>query len=420
MPAKAPKYRFHKARDLAVVTIGGRDHYLGAYDSPESREKYHRLVAEFLAARSDPLPAIASPPAITITELIAKYWQFSKTYYVKNHQPTSELSAIKLALRFVRKLYGRTAAHEFSPKKLKAVQEAMIAHEMVRTLRTPDANGVVVESTKVVRRGLARRCINKLISRVRRMFAWAVEEELVAVEVHAALLRVSGLKKGKTAARETAPVTPVSEEHIAAVVSQVSPVIAVMIEIQRLCGARPQEVVQMRVCDIDCSGPIWEFRPPRHKTEHHDGDGPGHRERVIFLGPQCQRVLQPLLIAAREGYLFAPRSSGAVRTSTRTSGTERSLVERQSTSPTKKRVNAPPSEHYSVSSYRQAIRRACLRADIPVWKPNQLRHSRLTEIRKKFGLEASRVIGGHREVGVTQIYAEQDQGLARRIMEQIG
>jgi hypothetical protein len=43
---KTPSYRFHKARNCAVVTIDGRDHYLGVYDSPESRERYHRLVLQ--------------------------------------------------------------------------------------------------------------------------------------------------------------------------------------------------------------------------------------------------------------------------------------------------------------------------------------------------------------------------------------
>ncbi len=57
---------------------------------------------------------------------------------------------------------------------------------------------------------------------------------------------------------------------------------------------------------------------------------------------------------------------------------------------------------------------------MPIWVPNQLRHSRLTEIRRLYGLEASRVCGGHREVGVTQIYAEQDQTLARQVMAEVG
>src|SRR5437763_10034569 len=50
MPRKTtPKDRLHKARNWAVVTLGGRDHYLGAYGSPESWELYHRLVAEHLS-----------------------------------------------------------------------------------------------------------------------------------------------------------------------------------------------------------------------------------------------------------------------------------------------------------------------------------------------------------------------------------
>ena len=57
---------------------------------------------------------------------------------------------------------------------------------------------------------------------------------------------------------------------------------------------------------------------------------------------------------------------------------------------------------------------------MPTWKPNQLRHARLTEIRGKYGLEAARVVGGHREVGVTQMYAEQDHTLARRVMADAG
>ena len=50
--------------------------------------------------------------------------------------------------------------------------------------------------------GLTRKNINKQVGRIRRMFAWAVEEELVPVEVHAALLRVKGLRKGKGQTRE--------------------------------------------------------------------------------------------------------------------------------------------------------------------------------------------------------------------------
>ena len=36
-----PSYRLHKARNCAVVTLGGRNYYLGPYGSPESRADEH-------------------------------------------------------------------------------------------------------------------------------------------------------------------------------------------------------------------------------------------------------------------------------------------------------------------------------------------------------------------------------------------
>ena len=44
-----PKYRHHKARNLAVVRIDGKDYYLGRFGSEESRAKYHRLMADWRA-----------------------------------------------------------------------------------------------------------------------------------------------------------------------------------------------------------------------------------------------------------------------------------------------------------------------------------------------------------------------------------
>ena len=42
-----PRYRHDKPKNLAVVRIEGHDHDLGRYDSSESHEKYHRLLAEW-------------------------------------------------------------------------------------------------------------------------------------------------------------------------------------------------------------------------------------------------------------------------------------------------------------------------------------------------------------------------------------
>jgi hypothetical protein len=64
MPRKThhPAYRLHKARGCAVVTIAGKDHYLGTHDTPESWEKYHRLVAEWQATEQEPAVMDSTAP----------------------------------------------------------------------------------------------------------------------------------------------------------------------------------------------------------------------------------------------------------------------------------------------------------------------------------------------------------------------
>ena len=87
-------------------------------------------------------------------------------------------------------------------------------------------------------------------------------------------------------------------------------------------------------------------------------------------------------------------------------------------------------------SYRRAIHRACDKAFPPSepleddqlriwrsehrWSPNQLRHTRGTEIRKQFGLEAAQVILGHSAANVTEIYAERDAEKARNVARKSG
>lgn len=43
---KLPSYRLHRVSGHAVVTLNGRDHYLGPRGSPESVEAYKRLIGD--------------------------------------------------------------------------------------------------------------------------------------------------------------------------------------------------------------------------------------------------------------------------------------------------------------------------------------------------------------------------------------
>ena len=177
-----PKYRKHRPSGQAVVTIAGRDHYLGPYDTKASRLEYDRLIDEWLTAGRH--PTVVSQDGLTITELVARYWRFAKGYYVKDGQSTGTTDAIKAACRFLIDRYGRTPAAEYGPLALKAVRQRMVDSE------------------------LSRSYVNKLVAIICRIFRWAAVEQLVPVTVPQALAMVPGLPKGRTEAKETAPTYP--------------------------------------------------------------------------------------------------------------------------------------------------------------------------------------------------------------------
>lgn len=124
---KLPSYRLHKARGLAVVTLGGKDFYLGAYGSKVSRLEYDRIVSEWISNGRNFATAVAdNEHQITVTEVIAAYWGHAQAYYVKDNRPTSEQWWIRLAMRPLRRLYGTIPASGFGPLALKTVRQAMI------------------------------------------------------------------------------------------------------------------------------------------------------------------------------------------------------------------------------------------------------------------------------------------------------
>ncbi len=421
--ASQPMYRLYKPKGLAVVRIDGKDFYLGKHGSPESWERYHRLLAERASSpASIPVVAdagrnqvIASNP--TVAEVVLAFWNHAQTYYRHaDGSPTAEIDNLKHALRPLRLLYGLTHAREFGPMALKNVRQSMIDS------------------------GLARTTINHRVGKVVRVFRWAVENELVPASTHHALTAVTGLRKGRTVAPEPNPVRPVADDAVDAIRPFVTRQVWAMIELQRLTGARPGEIVIMRTSDIDRTGQAWVYRPSRHKTDHHGID------RQIVLGPKAQVVVEPWLRADPDAFLFQPREAVESRNIKRRASRQTPMTPSQRARKLKARPDRPPGSCYSKNAYRTAIWRACDRAFLhPVlskidraeltpeqkaeliawrkvrrWHPHQLRHTAATAIRARFGLEAAQVILGHSKADVTQVYAERDLAKAHEVMRQIG
>jgi integrase len=414
-----PAYRLHKATGQAVVVLRGRSYYLGKFGTPQSRAEYNRLIAEYLTAGNTPPPKRDGAPAtpdLTVVELIQRYWEFAERHYVRDGNPARELDNIKDALRHLRPLYGLTEAARFGPLALKAVRQTMI------------------------NAGLCRNTINSRIGKLRRMFKWAVAEELIPPSVLEGLKSLSGLSRGRGGVRETKPVRPVEPEQVEAVLPFVSKPIRAMIQVQNLTGMRPGEVMALRSADLDRSGDVWIYRPGRHKTQDKGFS------RAIPIGPKAQEVLAPWLNGEPAACVFSPAQAVAIRNAESRAGRKSPMTPSQAARRPKANPKRPPRQSYDKRTYHTAVERACdkafphatlsaiasdelteeQKAELLAWRkshrwhPNRLRHSAATRIRRAFDLESAQVVLGHAKADVTQVYAERDLGKAVEVMREIG
>jgi hypothetical protein len=104
---RTPKYRHHKATGQAVVTLSGRDYYLGKWRSSESQREYARLTSQWLAAEG--VLANNTAEELSIWELLAAFWRHAQGYYVdRDGKPTAELANCRTLIKRFRQAYGET------------------------------------------------------------------------------------------------------------------------------------------------------------------------------------------------------------------------------------------------------------------------------------------------------------------------
>ena len=289
--------------------------------------------------------------------IVVAYTEFATGYYRKDGKPTDEVRMIKAALKIVRELYGRTPAAEFGPLALKACREAMIGKDWCRTH------------------------INKQVDRVKRMFKWATRKRddprrrLRGAPLCGWPQAWSHRSKGR-AEGEADLATPTSWPRS----STCRTVVADMVQLQRLTGARPGEICDIRPGDINRTGDPWEYVPASHKTEHHD------RPRVIFIGAKGQRILLPYLLRAADAYCFSPREAEGKRRAAQHEARKVADELRQSArheSEGKPRRTAAKSM-IAIPTAR-AVRDGRLESGRRhLESPHRLRHTFATEVRKSF------------------------------------
>ena len=169
---KIPNYCRQKQRNLAYVKLDGKQRFLGTYDSPESREKYDRLIAHWIASGRTlpddwekqievPTPTTVAaaevnlsgstdlaPESTTIGEIMLAYLPFAKTFYQGNRS----YEQIAQVCRFLRKHYERLPAASFGPEQIYAIRNHWVVN------------------------GWGRKHTNDMVKRLVAIFRWAAEK----------------------------------------------------------------------------------------------------------------------------------------------------------------------------------------------------------------------------------------------------
>lgn len=261
------------AASQARVTLNGKDYLSGKYGSPESREKYGRLIAEHNSLKQS---GTFGKTSFLIEDVLLAYVEYAKVYY----KAGSEYENLKLAVRPVLQLYGSLPANEFGPAQFRVVRDWWLQDE-------------------------SRSCqyINKQMKRLIRVVKWAVAQAMLPPETHLAIKCVDPLRKGRCSAREAKKILAVDLSRVNTTIAHMTPVLADMVRFQMLTGCRPGEIVRICPGMIERSGEVWEISLDEHKTSHRG------KERTIYVGPQAQAVLSPYLDRAADAVCFSPQES---------------------------------------------------------------------------------------------------------------
>jgi len=362
-PKSIPKIVHHKASGRDRVRIDGHDFYLGPHGSRQAKRRYKQLIAEHLAAGD-----VEAGPVETVAELVDHYLKHLTLEQKRRGQRWTELTHARTAMRFLLAVAADCPVEDFGPRRLKAVRMAM------------------VDSGR-----LNRQAVNGHVTRIRTVFSWAAEDELIDPAHPRRLECVRPIRKGRVAGlRESRRRPTVPWEHVAAALGFMPKAVAAMVQLQWLTGMRPEEVRIMRTGDVDTApdlagagGDVWLYAPARAKTDHLASAD--EAPRIVALGPQAVEILRPWLRAELGEYLFQPRESEQLRNVGRRA--DRTLKPWPSHDPDRRSArrrgrggkSRRPGVRYTKDSYGRAVARAVGAAAIADWERTRRPGSHLTK-----------------------------------------
>ncbi len=332
-----------------------------------------------------------SPDGRTVNDICDAWCNHAKEYYkYTNGDPTSESKKAAISIRMFRNLYGQRFIGDLDHGDMLALRNALI------------------------QTGVSRTTVNRYLQTTKQMITWALDENLIRAQVKAELTQVSPLKRNRSPAPETKPITAVSQDVIDKTIAAMVPNTADMVRVHALTGMRPDEICSLEWDRIDTSQTPWVYRPATHKNAWRS------HPRVILIGPRARAILEKY--RAEGGFPFSPsRALKELLAMKRAAAVSPSRYDRSDPHAAK------PGERWKTMNYTQTIRYACKRAETLNWSANRLRHVFATNVRRHFGIAAARAVLGHTDGSfrVTDMYSweaaeEEYIKAAREAVEALG
>ena len=398
--SKVPQLRYHISGQ-SVVSLDGKDFYLGKHDSAASIARYAVLICEYQAG------GLSLPEGFDQETLYlrAKALETMPDALVASHQANMPILLKHVTAAFRLRVEKRYADQVQESHRFNQVCNAMDEHDGHLLASKYGPMALQRQRQRWIDSGKARVYCNRLTNAIVRIFKFGVSQELVEESVWRSLKSIDPLRIGDSEAHETEPVGPVPIEWVRATAKELSPVLRSMMRVHVCTGMRPSELCRMRPCDLDRSGEVWMYRPAKHKTASR-----GKSKAVPIMG-DAREAITDYLNRDPMSFRFSPIESyawyQAKKRTNRKTKIQPSQVSREVENPRKK-----PRECFDANSYRQSLQRAAKNAKVPHWHPYQLRHLAGTVVREALGPEATQALLGHANIKMSEHYAKVSEAKA--------
>jgi integrase len=458
---------------------GRRDILLGEYGTSQSRSEYARVISEWEAA-GRMLPQFVVPKGLSVNELILAFWQHAEQHYRRpDGTSTQELGEYKRSLALMKGLYGHTLASDFGPLALKAMRKRMIEtgwcrgviNQRVGRIRrlfrwatseqlVPVAVYEALRAVEGLKRGRSMARETEPIKPVQEVTVNATLPFLrpqVAAMVKLQLL--TGMRPGEVVVMRTIDLdttgkvwlyrpgsdqgpygqhkTAWRDQHRAIFIGPKGQEILrpwlrlnlseYLFQPKEAEAARDAHRRRLRKTKLT---PSQSRRRPKTSPRKAPGDFYAVTSYAHAIRKGCLRAGLLVRVTGQDGEpLTAVKVEGFSKTRLcrHAPGVHYGrlmLVDESGLKILEKRLlrEMTFAVHGSAQVFcdGRASKLDNLQTAIPFWHPNQLRHTKATEIRREAGLDAARVVLGHRSPQITETYAEIDVNKAAEVMAKLG